>query len=140
MKSRSINSRLYDPGVYDFDIPPSAQKKFIGVRLAFTRESWPAGVDYTLSNGVVQSNIALVARMMRTIDNGASWLPVGSATFYGGIQFNRDGSVRTVDSWNASFTDGQGQPLAQDGDLRIEAEPLVTLQTAITMTMLEPGD
>lgn len=140
MKSRSIPSRVYDPGLFDFDIPPSSQKKFIGVQLTFTRESWSAGVDFTLQNGVVVPNTALVVRMMRTLDNGASWLPVGEATFPGGIQLNRDGSTRLTDSWVASFTDGAGHPLAQDGDLRIEAQPLITLQTAVNATMLEPGD
>lgn len=133
MKSRTIPSANYAVGSTTVDIPVSAQKKFIGGTMTFTREDWPAGTDWTLSDGHVATNVALVVSFERSL-NGTDWLKVGSWTFVGGVQLKRDGSVRLTDNQSFSFSD------VMDGDLRVIFNRLVALRTAVTVTMLEPGD
>src|SRR5688572_28755597 len=91
LKQRTVPSRDYSIGSRDYDIPPSAQRKFRGVEVQLTRESWPMGINFILSNGQVQPNTAVVVSFERTLDNGANWQPFGSCTFDGGEIIGRDG-------------------------------------------------
>ena len=139
MKTRTVPSTNYAAGTYVQNIPPAAQRTFIGATMRLTRESWPAGVDYALSDGSIVPNTACAVRLERTV-NDVDWLKVGAWTFPGGIRLNRDGSERLEDSLQIAFFDGQGQPIADNGDLRVILEALVPLRTGITAEMREVGD
>lgn len=139
MKTVSVGSRNWAVGVQTRDIPASVQHNFIGGRLVVTRESWPAGVNYTLSDGTVLSNVALVLALERTQNGGASWEPVASTTCIGGTKLKRDGTPQLTDFMTVQFNGPDG-PIALPGDLRVSLNFLVALRTGITADLFEEGD
>jgi len=138
LKTISLPSQQYSADTRTFDLPLNAQKKFIGVRAEFTRESWGAGLDYVV-DGKTLPNTALAVRFLKSVD-GSNWEVVGTSTFPGGVQTLRGETVNT-NHIQFMFVDGQtGQPVAQDGDIRVELTNLIELTTAVTARMLEQGD
>lgn len=140
MKSRTINSRNYNVGVQTVNLPTNVVRKFTGMGLSLTRETWPNGVNYTQSDGTVVSNIVIVIRFQSSLD-GTNWALVGEVPFVGGVRVNSRGETVLTSTAEFNFYDpNTGVPVAKDGDLRIEAQILVPLRTEITVTLLEPGD
>lgn len=139
MKTFQRSSRNYPVETNTFNIPPGAQKKYIGINGTLSRESWPIGVDYTLSDGHIATNTALVLSFEKTLDD-INWLKVASYTMSGGILLKRDGSVLLTAEFQLFFLDGQGNPISDDGDLRAVIKTLVPLRTAIILNMREIGD
>ena len=132
MKTVTRPSTNYPPGTRSFDIPPNVQRKFIGADCSFTRENWPAGVPYTSPDGVTYQDIALVVRLESSMD-GVIWQQQFDVPFVGGVRIVR-GSPLLASTCRFTFT---GE---RDGDLRFTVINTVTLRTAITVQMLEPGD
>ena len=83
-------------------------------------------------------NTAIAVFFERTLDDGQSWEPVGSATFPGGTLLHpRTGAVVTESFFAVSFFDEFGQPFAKDGDTRVRCDIVVPLTSALTLEMLE---
>jgi hypothetical protein len=127
MKEVVRASQVYSPNTRSFDIPPTAARKFIGANVILTRESWPSGVPYTNPSGMTYQDIVLVIRLDSSLDG---------VTF--GPQFDVPcpGGVRKYPTSESRFSFTQ----ERDGDLRFTIINFVTLRTAITLQMLEPGD
>lgn len=140
MKQLQRTSRQYQVGSQSFDIPHSAQRKFTGIDVVFGRESWPAGVAYITGDGTVVQNSAMVVEMLRTLD-GVNFETVGVSVLPGGTLIHPGTKeVVTESRVKYSFADAQGNPIAQDGDLRARVSVLVPLRTAVTLIMLETTD
>jgi hypothetical protein len=133
MKTFSVGSRNYQPDERAFELPPGQQKRYTAIKASFTRENWQAGLDYTLSNGVVVSNTALVVKFEVSTDNKATWTPLGEVTFPGGTITGPQGTV-TTSTTLFRYSD------VQTGDIRAVVQNLVTLRTAITLDLFEPAD
>lgn len=141
MKRIHVNSKLYTPQDPLFaDIPPGIQKRFTGAHVRVTREDWPTGINYTLEDGSVASNVVALLGMEKTEDEGRSWIFVSMTTLHGGVKLNRDGTPITHDFLTSRFWGSDNQPLAQFGDLRFFFRPLVPLRTALDAEMFEEGD
>ena len=131
MPTQRINSRIYNPGERNVDIPDGLARRFNFCKADFTRESWPAGVDYTLPSGSTISNAALAVFAEQSSD-GLVWEPLGSAVFPGGVISDpRTGEI-TVSSVSFAW---DGSP--KEGSVRLRVVNTVTLRTEITATVLD---
>lgn len=139
MKTVSLNSRNYGPGVRSVDVPPGTLRRFVSAKIALTRENWPAGNDYVLSDGQTVGNTAVVARILRSLD-GVTFQFVGEATFAGGDVILPGGAILATSDFRVSFLDAAGNPVPREGDVRVELENLVPVRTGITATLYEEGD
>ena len=112
-------------------MPPSALRKFVGAEVSFTRDSRAAGVDFTMPDGNVIPNTAIVVTILSTRD-GINFEQIGGATFPGGLVIHPRLGVEVSDRIRFDF------PVERTGDIRVQVRNLVALRTAITVTMVEP--
>lgn len=143
MKTLQVPSQVYAANTYIQDIPTNVAKRFIGAHVNLSRESWLAGVNYDTAGGTTIANIACVAILEKSLDNGSNWLFVSEFTAPGGDIFGgKTGDVLLTNSaFSISFTDPtNGQPFAQVADLRLRFIVLRSIRTAITADLFEVGD
>ena len=139
-RERTINSRLYSADTRVVDEPANSNGQYTKVEVELTRENWPAGVNFTLDDGTVQPNTAVVVDFQRTLNGGASWESIGKCTFDGGDQIGRDGNPVLVSRCSHSFTDAAGVPVAQPGNTRLVFTNLVQLRTAATFRLVDTAE
>lgn len=138
MGTLTVPSRNYQVGDQSFTIPQS-KLDFDSYKITLTRENWPQGVDCTLENGAVQSNVAVQIKFERSTDGGANWTSAGEATFPGGILIQpHTGNIITESSIEfAAKNPSTGGTVKQTGLLRVTARVLVPIRTAVTVTAVE---
>lgn len=140
MKTFSMNSKEYQAfEVIRVRIPPGAQRKFVGANVRFTRENWPAGVEYVLESGAIAQNVVIFVSIEKTEDDGQTWQFVAGSTLHGGQKLNRDGTPVQFEFQTVSFFDANG-PIAQPGDLRVTFKTFVPIKTAVSATLFEEGE
>lgn len=139
MGSATIPSRDYTAGEDVIDLPQAPDRKFYAYRIAFTREAWPAGIDFMLPDGNIARNTVINVEFERSIDGRATWLPAGGARLLGGKLLNEDGSEKLEAYVQFAAEIPQTRALKeQTADLRVRVQRLVPVKTAVTVTVLEP--
>ena len=140
MKKVVVTSRIYQPRTQIISIPPATDRKFMKIDGSFSREAWPVGLDFTLSDGRIVANTVLVFKCQYSLD-GILWDSIGEATFPGGIILNPfTGLVVDVSTFTFVFHNRDGQLVARDGEIRFELINLVPFRTAVNLTMYETSD
>lgn len=139
MGTLTVNSRLYQPQEQVIDIPQQRlDKAFSAYSVEFSREAWPAGVDYIASNGIVMQNTALVVEFERSEDGGNTWKEAGGAFFPGGTILQRDGSPMAASSVRCFGTDPKTKAVRmQTAQLRARVKVLVPLRTSVSLVVDE---
>jgi hypothetical protein len=124
--SFSVPSTLYTAATREVELP-NLTTDDNGIRINFTRESWPVGTGI-LSGFIEGSN-----------DNNATRFPLAPFTFDGGDQINpRTGqpvlSCGQLWTWPESY-DSQGNAIPRrPGRVFVTVTNSVSLRTAITLT------
>ena len=122
------------------NVPPTANRQFVGFGCVITRDNIPLGVNYTLSDGNVVPNTAFVLSLEKRASVGQPWEFFYIGTFPGGPIFNRRGEPVTSHNPIVIFRDGNGNPAPNLADTRVIFDVLVPLRASIVATMYEPGD
>jgi hypothetical protein len=122
----TVTSRVYAIGTREVELP-NLTTDDNGIRIDFTRESWPVGAD--VITGVVEGSN----------DNDATRFPLAPFRFDGGDQVNpRTGlpvlSCGQLWTWPESY-DSQGNAIPhRPGRVFVTVTNSVSLRTAITLT------
>lgn len=97
------------------------------VEAVFSVEGWPARGDL------------FEVFFDRSVDNGASWLPIGSAVC--GPSNDHDGNPKTTIFVRFSVLVGATPAVIdQDGEIRIRLNPRVSFRTAISIETKEKSE
>lgn len=117
----SIPSQEYQPGTLTRSVNSIPQSRH-GVRVSFTRESWPEGD---------------VARFTVTGHRGVEVFVIGPFVLAGGVTIGKDGQPSTVSvvswEWPGVAGPGGGRLEVKITDVDVELEILQVFRTAITV-------
>jgi hypothetical protein len=133
MGTLSVPSRNYQVGEDVIAARQRADRNYNRYSIEFTRESWPAGVDFIAPNGAIEPNTAVVVFFEQSSD-GVNWISHGSAWFAGGILLDRQGNPELT----AHISIGDEDATTKAAELRVRVVRLVPLRTAVTINVIEP--
>lgn len=130
LQSRTIPSRIYQADTRTFDIPPSAQKKFTGMRVSMTRETWPGASTVAVAAGQSDTQIILPVNAGVTFPLAGGRVRVKNPN--GSVEFvqlvSRSGDVLTVQRGQENTA-----PMVLDVGAEVRLFDLVILQFQRTL-------
>ena len=127
MPRRDELSKRYGRGEHVIALPPPASKRFAVAKAVFSVESWQERDDL------------FEVLFERSIDDGVSWLRIGSAVCGPGV--DHDGNPLTEVFVRFSVLDGATRDRQdQDGEVRIRIAAQVPFRSAVSVETLEKSE